>query len=431
MSERYFKRELLDELKEWMPRREILAIKGPRQSGKTTLMRMLSEWLEKEKGISREELTTLTFEDLEILESFITSPKEYIESFISGKKHYFFLDEFHYADDGGRKLKLLYDTVENAKFIVSGSSSLEITEFSKHLVGRVFSFNLFPFSFWEFLNARDERTRRIYEKNHSLVMDFMLEGKDFHAGKDVFIKDVLQLYEEYVIFGGYPEVVKARDNKTKIMVLKNLYETYVTKDISGLLRIHDIFKFKKLVAVLGSQLGGIVNYNDLAVAVGSYYKDIVGLLNTLEETYVIRLLRPFYRNLKTELRKNPKLYFIDPGLRNYAVSDFNALETRSDKGSLVENAVYNSLARAVPHPARINYWRTLSKAEVDFIVSAGNEIIPVEVKFSPLREPKVSRSFRSFVETYKPQRALVATRDFWGERKINKTNIKFIPACYL
>ena len=435
MSKKYYERELLEEIKKWVSRREVIAIKGPRQAGKTTLLEMLANWLVKERGVKEDDITFLTFEDLEDLDKFVKDPKAFIKSFIKGnKRHYFFIDEFHYARDGGKKLKFLYDTLENVKFILTGSSSLEIAEFSKQMVGRVFSFQLLPFSFGEFLNVKDKRLSEIYKEKNFLVKDFILNGKGFgikRVKREIFADDLLKFFEEYAVFGGYPEVVKARDPETRRIVLKNIYETYITKDIIGLLRIHDALKFKRFVSLLASQHGGIINYNELALSSGSYYKGVVDSLGILEETYVIKLLRPFHKNLKTEIKKNPKVYFLDPGLRNYSLPDFNAMERRPDKGVLAEGAVLNSLLRLPLEPGRTSYWRTLSKAEVDFILVNGNAIIPIEVKFSPFKKPSVSRSFRSFIEAYSPERALVVTRDFWGEKQILRTDIKFVRICYL
>ena len=427
-----YERELLWELKKWAERREVLAIKGPRQSGKTTLLKLFAEWLEKEKGVRPENSIFLTFEDKEVLEKFALGPKDFIKSFVRGEeKHYFLLDEFHYAKDGGQKLKLLYDTLENVKFVVTGSSSLEIVALSKHLVGRVFSFYLFPFNFHEFLKARDERIAKIYEKRNSTVRNFILEGKELGIEEDIFLSDMQKFFEEYAVLGGYPEVIKGVDAETKRVVLKNIYETYLGRDVIELLRIQDIFKFRKLVSLLSSQVGSLINYNQLASACDSYYKEVIGLLNVLEETYVIKLVRPFHRNLRTELRKNPKVYFIDAGLRNYIANNFNPLETRSDAGALVENHALLALFNLVKDFGKVNYWRTLSKAEVDFVLSSGEDIIPVEVKYSDFRGPKVSRSFRSFLTAYKPERGVVLTKNFWGEMRTSGTEIKFVPICYM
>jgi len=428
-----YERELLAKLRKWVERREIFAIKGPRQSGKSTLLEMLAEWLEKEKGVDRKNIIFLTFEDKEILEKFTLGPKEFVESFAEDevRRHYFLLDEFHYVEDGGQKLKLLYDTTKNAKFIITGSSSLEIIALSRYLVGRVFSFYLFPFNFYEFLNARDERIARAYKERNGAVRNFIFRGEDFDFDKDIFLSDVLKFFEEYAVFGGYPEVIKGRDAETKRIVLKNIYETYVGRDVIELLRIPDIFKFRKLVGLLASQAGSLVNYNQLASTCDSYYKEIIGLLNVLEETYVVRLVRPFHKNLKTELRKNPKVYFIDMGLRNYILNNFNPLEKRSDSGALAENYAFLALFNLVKDFGKVNYWRTLSKAEVDFVLSTGEEIIPVEVKYSDFERPRISRSFRSFLAAYRPEKGIVLTKNFWGKLKTPSTEVKFVPICYL
>lgn len=184
-----YERELLPELVKWLDRREILAIKGPRQSGKTTLLEMLSTVLE--QRIRAENIIFLTFEDLEVREKFVTAPKEFITSFITEGRYYFLLDEFHYVRDGGQKLKLLYDTLKNVKFVITGSSSLELrAETAAYLTGRMFSFDLLPFTFYEFLNARDKRFARIYKERNTLVQN-LLYGHDFVMNGDIFVDDLL------------------------------------------------------------------------------------------------------------------------------------------------------------------------------------------------------------------------------------------------
>ncbi len=432
IMDKYIQRELLKDLKKWIDRKEIYAIKGPRQSGKTTVLWILREWLIKERKVRPENVVFLTFEDREILEKFTLNPKDFIESFISSqKKYYFLLDEFHYVEEGGQKLKLLFDTLKNVKFIITGSSSLEITAFSKYLVGRVFSFYLFPLSFYEFIGAKNERLARIYRKKNEAVVNFLFKNKNFKVERDIFLSDLLKLFNEFVIFGGYPEVVKTKNFDTKKVILKNIYETYIGKDIIELLRISDVIKFRKLVSLLSSQIGNMINYNELSMSCGAYYKELIELINVLEETYVVKTIRPFHRNIRTELRKNPKPYFIDLGLRNYAINNFNLLEERVDKGSMVENFIFNSLMNMTKDFGKISYWRTLGKAEIDFVLNLEREIIPVEVKFAEMKKPKVSRGFRSFVNSYKPKKGLIVTKNLFDEIKINDTMVKFIPACYL
>jgi hypothetical protein len=154
------------------------------------------------------------------------------------------------------------------------------------------------------------------------------------------------------------------------------------------------------------------------------------MISILSETYIISLVQPFYENPLTELRKIPKVYFCDLGLRNHIIGNFNPLESRTDGGALMENHAFLSLRHSFPD-ATINYWRTTAKAEVDFVLREEDEAIPIEVKYQGFKKPKISRSLRSFIKTYKPNKALVATKGFSHKMKVNDTTILFIPICYL
>lgn len=435
-EKQYFSRVVLEKLKKWIDRREIFAIKGPRQSGKTTLLKMLRDWLIKQKGIKPENIIFITFEDRDILEKFSLDPKEYVRSFTgkkSGERFYFFIDEFHYLKNGGQILKLLYDIFENVKFVITGSSSLELTgKTAKFLVGRVFSFYLWQLDFEEFVKIKSSQLYNVYKKKNSFVKNFIFEGKNFSPfEKDIFGKDFENLFEEYAVWGGYPEVIKTNDEETKKIILKNIYDTYITKDIIELLKITDYSKFKTLIARLSSQIGSLINYNSLVQDVQTYFKEVKHFLSVLEETYIISFLRPFFTNKVSELKKNPKVYFIDLGLRNYILENFQDLSFRTDLGQIVENAVFSQFKFNKENEYLIKYWRTLGKAEVDFILEKKQEVIPIEIKYSLFKTPKISRGFRSFISEYKPARAVVLNKSFWGELKIDSTLIKFIPVWYL
>ena len=431
---KYYERLLLEEIKNYMERREIIAIKGPRQSGKTTLLKMLKDFLLK-KGIEEKNIIYLSFEDIETLEKFSLSPKEFIKSFIEkeNERYYFLIDEAQYCKELGKKLKLLYDSFENAKFIITGSSSLELTsETAQFLVGRLFSFELLPFNFFEFLNAKDKRIARIFAEKNEKIKQLILNEKDFEIPEeDIFVNEILRYFEEYVVFGGYPEVIKARKEEEKKIILKNIFNTYLEKDILSYLQITDVVKFKKLVSILSYLSGDLISFEKLTTETQSYFKEINFLLDVLQQTYVIKLLRPFHKNLITELKKNPKVYFFDFGLRNYAINNFNNLEIRSDSGKLVENFVLNEISSIVEEKMFLNYWRTIAKAEVDFVLSNGNKILPIEVKFESFKKEKIGKSLYSFIKNYSPKFAIVATKDFWGEKQVENTKVKFIPSCYL
>lgn len=422
-----FQRDVTADLLKWIERREAYAIKGPRQSGKTTLLRILEDDLTR-RGVNT---VFLNFEDPDILEAFERNPKEYIRSFLTKEGRYCFLmDEYHYVKDPGKKLKLLYDTFENAKFIVTGSSSLELSgAMAKFLVGRVFFFEVFPFSFHEFLAAKDQRLARIYEEK-SKVVEAFLQGGEVEVREDIFLKEFAPFFDQYLTFGGYPAVIRAEDFETKRMILKNIYDTYVSRDVVEFLKVTDAMKYRQVVRALAVLVGNLINYNELCSTCQTYFKELKRMISILSGTYIISLIQPFYRNPITELRKIPKVYFLDLGLRNYIVDNFNPLEKRTDGGALVENFVFLSLKNRFPEEV-INYWRTIAKAEVDFVLRIRDEIVPIEVKYQGFKEPKVSRSLLNFIKTYKTERAVVVTRDFWSKTRINGTTILFAPAYYL
>ncbi|MGF3521473.1 MAG: ATP-binding protein [Candidatus Bathyarchaeia archaeon] len=422
-----FPRDIEAKLLKWMDRREAYAIKGPRQSGKTTLLKILEESLAK-RGVNT---VFLNFEDPDTLEAFETNPKEYIKSFLTKEgKYCFLMDEYHYVKDSGKKLKLLYDTFGDVKFIVTGSSSLELAgAMGKFLVGRVFFFELFPFSLHEFLTTKNPRLAKIYEEKNKLIRGFLSDGK-VEVENDIFFKEFSPLFNQYVIFGGYPAVLKSDDAETKRTVLKNIYDTYISKDVVAFLKVTDALKYRHVVRVLAALVGNLINYNEVSSTTQTYYKELKRIIAILSETYIISLLPPFHKNPVTELRKVPKVYFFDLGLRNYIIGNFNPLDRRTDSGALVENLVFLRLKDGFPE-ASVNYWRTISKAEVDFVLRLDDEIIPVEVKYQSFVKAAVSRSIRSFIETYRPKKALIITKNFWGKMEINGTMVLFAPACYL
>ena len=413
----YISRELEKEIKPFLKRKEILALVGARQVGKTTFLNYLFSEMKKTK----KKIEFLTFEKEKDLALF-----ENIEDFKEYYKEYdiLIIDEFHYAKEGGKKLKYLFDTTKT-KFIISGSSSLELTfATGKFLVGRMFKFSLYPFSFREFLSAKDKKLFNVLTSRFENVL------QKFNP-KDVFGREInlrLQKYfEEYLIFGGYPAVVLAKTKEEKIKILESILENYLLKDISALLNLKTRRELLKLSEFLATQIGNLLNYKEVSNVSGLKYKDVLEHLDVLENTFLVSLLRPFYRNARQELVKTPKIYFTDTGFRNYLLSNFREFEQRSDRGELVENFVFSCLKRQ--KNAKLNFWRTKSKAEVDFVLQKQGEIIPVEAKYS--FAPSVGKSLYSFIEKFSPKKVYVFTKGMSGKKKIENTKIYFIPVYYL
>jgi predicted AAA+ superfamily ATPase len=290
---------------------------------------------------------------------------------------------------------------------------------------------LYGLSFGEYLRYRDERLFRIYSNNHKIFRCLMEnEHRPPEFNKNA-LKEINKELNAYVIYGSYPEVAKHDSDQDKVEIIKNIYITYIGRDVTGLLGITDSLAFRKVLSLLSLQIGSLLNYNELANESQTYYKQVIGYISALEETYIVKLLKPFHKNLRTELRKNPKVYLLDSGLRNYISNDFNGLDNRNDAGHLVENFVFNQLHGILQPNQQLNFWRTLGKAEVDFVFSTGREVIPIEVKFSPMKKPEINKGMNSFIEKYKPRSAIVATKDFSGKIRVGKTVVHFIPVAFI
>ena len=420
---------LLDEVKKWIERKEIIAIKGPRQSGKTTLMKMLSEWLE-EKGIEKDHLIYITFEDREQLDSFSQNPKDFTSRLIKdSKKHYLLIDEAQYCPNLGQKLKLAYDLFENIKIIITGSSSLELkNQTGKFLVGRMIEFDLLPLNFQEYLNHADENLAKMREPWSQKIISLVKENKGFETKKDseIFNEELLKHLNNYITFGGYPAVVTAKTKEEKTTILKNLINNYLDKDIVSFLQITDTIKFRKLATAISASNGGMIKFEELANQIGSYFKELSKLMDVLEQTYIIRRVSPYHKNLVTELKKAQKVYFVDTGLRNSLIDNFTDIEKRPDAGALAENFVLNELFEH----AKTHFWRTTAKTEVDFITE-GKTTTPIEVKFQRFTKTEVGKSLYGFLNEYAPNNCIIATKNFWAEKTYKNSKIRFTPITYI
>ncbi len=380
---------------------EILAVVGARQSGKTTLL--------KEVFRSLKMAVYIDFEDRDILELFNNDIKSFYNLYARDAK-YLFIDEFQYAKEGGQKLKYLYDTYR-IKIIISGSSALDLTHQAvRYLVGRIFIFHLYPFSFREYISYRHPPLyEHIYLDIKRKIDRYLYnKGKSPPVISGEVIKKINKYYQKYAVFGGYPRVVLAKNREEKVMVLRNIYNTYFLREIRDILQLSTEEELQKLIKALSVQVGSMVVYNELGQVASLNYSRLIKHLNILEKTFVIKKILPFYKNKRVEIAKSPKVYFLDNGFRNIATDNFQRLEERVDRGNLNENFVAGQLLK---EGYRINYWRTKSNAEVDFVLEENGRNVAIEVK-STLRSNKVSRALLSFRERYSPYRTVVVSKNY-------------------
>jgi len=257
------------------------------------------------------------------------------------------------------------------------------------------------------LKAREERLYLEY-REHRFSMD------NPSVVSSLFLDQLSRLLEEYITFGGYPRVVLEPDPEKKIILLRNIFSTYIEKDIGSLFGSAYREKAVNVLRYLAEITGRLVNFQDVAQAVSLYFNDLKTVFSILEQTYVIRPIKPFHKNVISELKKNPKYYFLDLGLRNALLDRFAFTET--EKGALLENYVFLILKEK-----RLSFWRTTHKAEVDFVLKDG--IIPVEVKL----RPKISKSLSTFIGHYQPQAGIIANRDQSFREQRNSTVIYGVP----
>lgn len=415
MDENLIQRDIENKILKWIPDREIIAIRGPRQSGKTTMLELIKKKLIS-KGIELNHIHYFSFEDINLRLKFQENPKKFIEFYLSeNKKNYFLLDEVQYIADCGQKLKLIFDSFEDIKIMITGSSSFDLTQLGKFLVGRVIFFNLYPFNFNEFLRANGKRYEKLYD-NIRIDLEKFNHKK---VQKTPFLDELNELLHEYLRFGSYPRVVLEKNREKKKELLKNIFITYIEKDIVGLYGIKYRDNVVKLLKSISSMLGGVVKYETLAESSGLKYHQIRELMPLLEDSFVISLVKPFHKNLLNELRKNPKIYFVDYGLRNYLIENFDRIKF----DNLYENFVYNELRENF----NIKYWRTTAKTEVDFVLEKKNNIFPIEVK----TKPKIRKSFRSFISHYKPKKAFILNLNSIDKKNINGCEVNVFPLSYL
>lgn len=379
-------RSLYPDLLNHVPEKECTILIGARQTGKSTLLKQLQDALLK-KG---ETVVLVNLERKDILLELNQSPENVLRYFpAKGKRNYLLVDEVQYLQDPTNFLKLLYDEhAPNLKIIATGSSAFYIDRnFKDSLAGRKKIFELPTLDFEEFLLF----------KNHETLLTEYQSLKKGTKQKSTSEQQLWTALDEYINYGGYPAIVLENKVAAKIERLQEIRDSFVKRDIleAG---ITDETKFFRLLILLASQIGNLVNINELANTLGLTHPATENYLYVLRKCFHIELVKPFFSNVRKELVKMPKVYFNDLGLRNVLVNYFSPIEQRADKGALLENYVYRSLS-GQPDRDKIKFWRTADGNEVDFVLELSSKKgKAIEVKFSEAEaNPK---KYKKFMELY-------------------------------
>ncbi len=348
---------------------------GPRQVGKTTILKELYS-----------ELGGLFF-DIDIFSDYskISSYENAIATFkINGYKEnqrntfYVFLDEFQRYTEITRTIKSLYDHNGNIKVFATGSSALGIkNSIQESLAGRKNITYIYPLDFAEFL----------YFKNRSDIADQIASLPRIKSG-DYFVplsKDAYTLLNEFIVYGGYPEVVLAENIKEKQKALSSIFDLYIKKDFAEYAKTEKLLSASKLMQLAAINNGQEANYARYAEIAGIDVRTVGNYMTILKETFIIAVLHPYFVNKNKEISKLSKIYFLDNGMRNFFSGGFSDLDSRADAGFLFEGFYISELIKKGVDPERIKFYRTKNGEEIDIVLDLSDSLVPIEIKFK--KEP--------------------------------------------
>ncbi len=391
-----FERDIETILDSQLKSKLIIGLIGSRQVGKSSIIyRTIKKLLN--TGIPNSDIFYFNLDDLKLHELFtdITQFVQFAGRNIDGKdsRKYIFIDEIQRLENPGLFLKELYDLKLNYKIFYSGSSQLELkSKLKENLVGRARVFEIKRLSFSELLTFASPITNR-------------------------------EALEHVLIFGNYPGVCIEKSNMEKKLLIKDIYQSYIQKDITDFLKINNYQVFNNLLIALAAQSGSLLSIDNLSKSLKTSRRDIEHFINVLEGTFIIKRIYPFFRNYKKEITKTPKAYFLDNGLRNFILNSFNSLNIRNDIGSLFESFIFTEIDKLDFHSIqKINYWRTTNQTEIDFIVQNDFGNFAVEVKWEKNIFPK---SFTTFKKYYPKTKCLIINKNNFSSMNLkNAVKIK-------
>jgi predicted AAA+ superfamily ATPase len=340
-----------DDLNPFLKANRALIIYGPRRVGKTTLLENFIKNTPLKYRLDSGD--NIRIQDLLGSQDF---PRiiEYAQGY-----ELIVLDEAQYIPNIGMGIKILVDQLPNLKVIATGSSSFDLAnQIGEPLTGRKTTLTLYPIAQLELLSKHN---------------NYDLKGK----------------LEEYLIFGSYPQVLTAKTKEEKIRILEELVSSYIFKDILALQQLKGSKILFDLLKLLAFQVGSEVSLNELATNLAIDVKTVGRYLDLLEKAFVVFRLNAFSRNLRSEVASKSKYFFIDNGIRNAVISQFNGLDSRNDVGSLWENFLMMERIKKRSYKNIHGYsyfWRTYEQREIDLIEEREGKLFPYEFKWSTKNE---------------------------------------------
>lgn len=352
-------------------RGKAIIVVGPRQVGKTTLLKMLANEYDRK-------VLVWNCDEPDVRRK-LTDPTSTMLGNETAGYDIVFIDEAQRVQNIGITLKLLIDNYPGKQVVVTGSSAIELSNsINEPLTGRKYEYVLFPFSVEELV-------------------------------KENGIQEERRLLERRLIYGAYPEVVNNPGEERE--TLTNLVSSYLYKDIFAFQDVRKPEIIEQLLQALALQVGSEVSFNELGRLLGLNSVTVQRYIDLLEKSYVIFHLRSFSRNVRSELKKSRKIYFCDNGVRNALIGDYKPLALRTDTGALWENYLISERMKHNAYNAfygKSYFWRTQQQQEVDYIEDYDGVLHAYEFKWSGTKQPRLTDTF---MKNYPDHTFKVVNRD--------------------
>ena len=347
----YLVRELSNLILKKLQPNKVVILYGARRVGKTMLVKEILANV-------NEPILRLNGDDINVHDKLsIRSIENYKQ--ILGTYKLLYIDEAQKIPEIGLKLKLMIDEIEGLRIIISGSCSFDINKNAgEPLTGRKYTFTLYTLSENEYTQV----------ENNMNKMDKV---------------------RERLVFGNYPELLHLPDRQDKVDYLNEMISSYLLKDILVYEHIKNSQKIFNLLRLIAFQIGGEVSLQELGIQLGISKNTVEKYLDLLSKVFILHKVEGFSRNLRKEITKNSRWYFLDNGIRNAIIANFNPLQARNDIGPLWENYMISERLKYQEY-RRISsnnyFWRTYEQQEIDWVEERDGSLFGYEFKW---KEEKV------------------------------------------
>lgn len=412
----YIPRKIEEKLKFYVKQFPVVVVTGPRQSGKSTLLKHLF--------VDKKEWQYITLDERGTLERIQSDP----DLFVRDISTHCIIDEAQKAPALFHAIKYLVDKDSSRRIILSGSANFHLlSQVSETLAGRAGVLELFPFSCNEIFRP----TRK--EKG---ILDIILTETDIKkivkAAKTIAPLSSHQIME-YLLFGGYPKLQEYKHALEKITWFENYRSTYIERDLRDLSQVADITIFQHFYQIIAFQIANMLNLSNIANELGISVPTAKKFLHILETSYQYFLLHPFHANIRKRLIKTPKVYSIDIGLVNFFLRNTSQemMKNSPQFGAIFENFVISEIIKHISLGTwknQLYFWRTSNGAEIDTLIEKGQQLIPIEIKSAIKLQPHSLRGLFDFLDSPLGKKAPFSIIMYRGEEIYHiKENILAIP----